>query len=163
MVFTFISIRRLLRHYSTLSLMFCRLVVLCLTDICILFMSNVLFQTWDYNFCYILHNHGVKHIFYPESSIASISLSDTSIWRINPFSFCLFSMSLVYLYFLLFNFILEVSKVILFQMLQVEYYFSDINLATTDHLMRFITKDPEGFGEICYFILWFSLNIMTMP
>lgn len=62
-------------------------------------------------------------------------------------------MSLVYLYFLLFNFILEVSKVILFQMLQVEYYFSDINLATTDHLMRFITKDPEGFGKICYFIL----------
>ncbi|KAK6930412.1 La-type HTH domain [Dillenia turbinata] len=29
---------------------------------------------------------------------------------------------------------------------QVEYYFSDINLATTDHLMRFINKDPEGFA-----------------
>ncbi|CAN8318323.1 unnamed protein product [Cochlearia groenlandica] len=28
---------------------------------------------------------------------------------------------------------------------QVEYYFSDLNLATTDHLMRFITKDPEGY------------------
>nr|XP_012569662.1 la-related protein 6B isoform X3 [Cicer arietinum] len=28
---------------------------------------------------------------------------------------------------------------------QVEYYFSDLNLATTDHLMRFINKDPEGF------------------
>ncbi|KAG0480852.1 hypothetical protein HPP92_011710 [Vanilla planifolia] len=28
---------------------------------------------------------------------------------------------------------------------QVEYYFSDINLATTEHLMRFISKDPEGF------------------
>ncbi|XP_077229778.1 la-related protein 6B-like isoform X2 [Tasmannia lanceolata] len=28
---------------------------------------------------------------------------------------------------------------------QVEYYFSDANLATTDHLMRFINKDPEGF------------------
>ncbi|KAJ3671542.1 hypothetical protein LUZ60_007621 [Juncus effusus] len=28
---------------------------------------------------------------------------------------------------------------------QVEYYFSDINLATTEHLIRFITKDPEGF------------------
>ncbi|KAM0841468.1 hypothetical protein ACQ4PT_058999 [Festuca glaucescens] len=28
---------------------------------------------------------------------------------------------------------------------QVEYYFSDINLATTEHLMRFITKDPEGY------------------
>lgn len=33
-------------------------------------------------------------------------------------------------------------------MVQVEYYFSDVNLATTDHLMRFINKDPEGFGEI---------------
>jgi La-related protein 7 len=30
----------------------------------------------------------------------------------------------------------------------VEYYFSDINLATTEHLMRFITKDPEGYGEL---------------
>ncbi|CAM8956667.1 unnamed protein product [Rhodiola kirilowii] len=28
---------------------------------------------------------------------------------------------------------------------QVEYYFSDLNLATTDHLMRFINKDPEGY------------------
>ncbi|KAL6900984.1 hypothetical protein ACP4OV_005660 [Aristida adscensionis] len=28
---------------------------------------------------------------------------------------------------------------------QVEFYFSDVNLATTEHLMRFITKDPEGF------------------
>ncbi|KAK1606773.1 hypothetical protein QYE76_030446 [Lolium multiflorum] len=28
---------------------------------------------------------------------------------------------------------------------QVEFYFSDVNLATTDHLMRFITKDPDGF------------------
>ncbi|XP_010524198.1 PREDICTED: la-related protein 6B-like [Tarenaya hassleriana] len=27
---------------------------------------------------------------------------------------------------------------------QVEYYFSDLNLATTDHLIRFINKDPEG-------------------
>ncbi|KAG9446866.1 hypothetical protein H6P81_012994 [Aristolochia fimbriata] len=31
---------------------------------------------------------------------------------------------------------------------QVEYYFSDVNLATTDHLMRFINKDPEGFVPI---------------
>ncbi|XP_030492105.2 la-related protein 6B isoform X1 [Cannabis sativa] len=31
---------------------------------------------------------------------------------------------------------------------QVEYYFSDLNLATTDHLMRFINKDPEGFVPI---------------
>jgi La-related protein 7 len=30
---------------------------------------------------------------------------------------------------------------------QVEFYFSDINLATTEHLMKFITKDPDGFGE----------------
>jgi La-related protein 7 len=34
----------------------------------------------------------------------------------------------------------------------VEYYFSDINLATTEHLMRFITKDPEGYGELCIII-----------
>ncbi|XP_078432695.1 la-related protein 6B-like [Wolffia australiana] len=31
---------------------------------------------------------------------------------------------------------------------QVEYYFSDINLATTEHLMRFISKDPEGFVPV---------------
>ncbi|KAL2922445.1 La-related protein 6B [Bienertia sinuspersici] len=30
----------------------------------------------------------------------------------------------------------------------VEYYFSDVNLATTDHLIRFISKDPEGFVPI---------------
>ncbi|XP_060173737.1 la-related protein 6B-like [Lycium barbarum] len=28
---------------------------------------------------------------------------------------------------------------------QVEFYFSDINLATTDHLIRIMFKDPEGF------------------
>ncbi|KAF8388580.1 hypothetical protein HHK36_027257 [Tetracentron sinense] len=33
-------------------------------------------------------------------------------------------------------------------LLRVEYYFSDANLATTDHLMRFINKDPEGFVPI---------------
>lgn len=31
---------------------------------------------------------------------------------------------------------------------QVEYYFSDINLATTEHLMRFISKDPQGYVPI---------------
>ncbi|ESQ39023.1 hypothetical protein EUTSA_v10001395mg [Eutrema salsugineum] len=31
---------------------------------------------------------------------------------------------------------------------QIEYYFSDLNLATTDHLMRFISKDPEGYVPI---------------
>ncbi|OUZ99292.1 RNA recognition motif domain [Macleaya cordata] len=31
---------------------------------------------------------------------------------------------------------------------EVEYYFSDANLATTDHLIRFINKDPEGFVPI---------------
>jgi len=31
---------------------------------------------------------------------------------------------------------------------QVEYYFSDINLTTTEHLMRFISKDPEGYVPI---------------
>ncbi|KAE8646076.1 la-related protein 6B isoform X2 [Cucumis sativus] len=31
---------------------------------------------------------------------------------------------------------------------QVEYYFSDLNLATTDHLMRFVNKDPDGYVPI---------------
>ncbi|KAJ1269461.1 hypothetical protein BS78_07G213600 [Paspalum vaginatum] len=31
---------------------------------------------------------------------------------------------------------------------QVEFYFSDINLATTEHLMKFIAKDPDGFVPI---------------
>ncbi|XVE90772.1 hypothetical protein DITRI_Ditri20bG0103800 [Diplodiscus trichospermus] len=30
----------------------------------------------------------------------------------------------------------------------VEHYFSDFNLATTDHLRRFIKKDPEGYVPI---------------
>lgn len=33
---------------------------------------------------------------------------------------------------------------------QVEYYFSDLNLATTDHLMRLINKDPEGYVPISF-------------
>ncbi|XP_019161786.1 PREDICTED: la-related protein 6B-like [Ipomoea nil] len=28
---------------------------------------------------------------------------------------------------------------------QVEFYFSDLNLATTDHLIRIMSKDPEGY------------------
>ncbi|VFR00209.1 unnamed protein product [Cuscuta campestris] len=31
---------------------------------------------------------------------------------------------------------------------QVEYYFSDLNLATTDQLMRVMSKDPEGYVPI---------------
>ncbi|ESQ46778.1 hypothetical protein EUTSA_v10028122mg, partial [Eutrema salsugineum] len=31
---------------------------------------------------------------------------------------------------------------------QVEYYFSDFNLATTDHLMSFIGKDSKGYGKM---------------
>ncbi|GAB2294212.1 hypothetical protein Dimus_028430 [Dionaea muscipula] len=31
---------------------------------------------------------------------------------------------------------------------QVEYYFSDVNLATTDHLIKFINKDHEGYVPI---------------
>ncbi|KAL8104518.1 hypothetical protein AgCh_028662 [Apium graveolens] len=31
---------------------------------------------------------------------------------------------------------------------QVEYYFSDVNLATTDHLMKFVNKDPDGYVPI---------------
>lgn len=33
-------------------------------------------------------------------------------------------------------------------MLQVEFYFSDINLATTDHLLGFMIKDPDGYGKV---------------
>ncbi|XP_010413626.1 PREDICTED: la-related protein 6B-like [Camelina sativa] len=31
---------------------------------------------------------------------------------------------------------------------QVEYYFGDLNLATTDLLMRFISKDPQGYVPV---------------
>ncbi|KAF3645626.1 La-related protein 6B [Capsicum annuum] len=31
---------------------------------------------------------------------------------------------------------------------QVEFYFSDLNLATTDHLIRHMLKDPEGYVPI---------------
>lgn len=31
---------------------------------------------------------------------------------------------------------------------QVEYYFSDANLSTNDYLMKFVSKDPEGFVPI---------------
>ncbi|CAO2183909.1 unnamed protein product [Urochloa humidicola] len=31
---------------------------------------------------------------------------------------------------------------------QVEFYFSDINLATTEHLMKFMANDPDGFVPI---------------
>jgi hypothetical protein len=41
---------------------------------------------------------------------------------------------------------------------QVEYYFSDINLATTEHLMRFISKDPEGYGK-CFTLLLFVFKL----
>ncbi|KAL8104515.1 hypothetical protein AgCh_028659 [Apium graveolens] len=34
------------------------------------------------------------------------------------------------------------------QRTQVEYYFSDINLATTDHLMKFVNKDPDGYVPV---------------
>ena len=39
----------------------------------------------------------------------------------------------------------------------MEYYFSDINLATTDHLMRFINKDPEGYGKIYLFHYFYCI------
>jgi La-related protein 7 len=32
-------------------------------------------------------------------------------------------------------------------MLQVEFYFSDANLPTDKHLLKVISKDPEGYGE----------------
>lgn len=30
----------------------------------------------------------------------------------------------------------------------MEFYFSDINLATADQLFGFMSKDPEGYGKI---------------
>uniref|UniRef100_A0A0E0IFB0 RRM domain-containing protein n=1 Tax=Oryza nivara TaxID=4536 RepID=A0A0E0IFB0_ORYNI len=30
---------------------------------------------------------------------------------------------------------------------RVEFYFSDVNLATTEHLMKFMIRDPEGFDD----------------
>lgn len=30
--------------------------------------------------------------------------------------------------------------------MQVEFYFSDTNLPTDNYLMKFVKKDPEGFG-----------------
>ncbi|MQM00677.1 hypothetical protein Taro_033417 [Colocasia esculenta] len=44
---------------------------------------------------------------------------------------------------------------------QVEYYFSDANLATTEHLMRFISKDPEGFGRFFY-LLFVNITIIIL-
>lgn len=32
-------------------------------------------------------------------------------------------------------------------LLQVEFYFSDANLPTDKHLLKQISKDPEGYGE----------------
>jgi hypothetical protein len=45
-------------------------------------------------------------------------------------------------------------------MWQVEFYFSDINLATTEHLMKFIANDPDGFGE---FICVISNKLPNQP
>ncbi|KAG2722342.1 hypothetical protein I3760_02G124500 [Carya illinoinensis] len=44
---------------------------------------------------------------------------------------------------------------------QVEYYFSDLNLATTDHLMRFINKDPEGFVPISVVASFKKIKALT--
>ncbi|KAH7547643.1 hypothetical protein FEM48_Zijuj01G0331500 [Ziziphus jujuba var. spinosa] len=43
----------------------------------------------------------------------------------------------------------------------VEYYFSDLNLATTDHLMRFISKDPEGFVPISVVASFKKIKALT--
>ncbi|XP_076900810.1 la-related protein 6B-like isoform X2 [Bidens hawaiensis] len=44
---------------------------------------------------------------------------------------------------------------------QVEYYFSDINLATTDHLMRFINKDPEGYVPISIVVAFKKIKALV--
>jgi hypothetical protein len=38
-------------------------------------------------------------------------------------------------------------------LVQVEYYFSDANLSTNDYLMKFVSKDPEGFGKEAFYYL----------
>ena len=43
--------------------------------------------------------------------------------------------------------------------LQVEFYFSDINLATTGFLYKIMVKDPEGFGKIIHIFMLISLLI----
>lgn len=42
--------------------------------------------------------------------------------------------------------VLALSYVLLL-LLQVEFYFSDANLPTDKHLLKQISKDPEGYGE----------------
>ncbi|KAJ4723905.1 La-related protein like [Melia azedarach] len=45
--------------------------------------------------------------------------------------------------------------------IMVEYYFSDLNLATTDHLMRFIFKDPEGYVPISVVASFKKIKALT--
>lgn len=37
-------------------------------------------------------------------------------------------------------------------MWQVEFYFSDQNLPTDNYLMKFVKKDPEGFGMYIFLL-----------
>ncbi|RLM60700.1 la-related protein 6B-like [Panicum miliaceum] len=39
-------------------------------------------------------------------------------------------------------------SILIYGLEEVEFYFSDINLATTEHLMKFIANDPDGFVPI---------------
>lgn len=40
------------------------------------------------------------------------------------------------------------SLTVLYRGMQVEFYFSDANLPTDKHLLKQISKDPEGYGEL---------------
>ena len=44
----------------------------------------------------------------------------------------------------------------------VEYYFSDINLATAEYLMRFISMDPQGYDEL-HIYTWIYLFLGRQP
>ncbi|KAL0402776.1 UNVERIFIED_CONTAM: La-related protein 6B [Sesamum radiatum] len=44
---------------------------------------------------------------------------------------------------------------------EVEFYFSDINLATTDQLFRFMSKDPEGYVSDNLSVLYWIKKVMA--
>nr|GEU90160.1 la-related protein 6B [Tanacetum cinerariifolium] len=44
---------------------------------------------------------------------------------------------------------------------KAEYYFSDIKLATTDHLIRFISKDLEGYVPISVVVTFKKIKALV--
>ncbi|GJZ76688.1 la-related protein 6B [Tanacetum coccineum] len=79
--------------------------------------------------------------------VQSYQQADTGLW-ISIFDWLLISRKLVFQYTMTLYDAVGQIVVLSIPVIIVEYYFSDINLATTDHLMRFISKDPEGYVPI---------------